>query len=96
MSSFLLKSNIDASKYSYLCHYNSGWTAKLKPENHPLCNYEFDFLVGAGGKQSKLKGFMKKPSDRTGKAIAITFNLVNEEKEADRKVCFHFSFCLLK
>ena len=60
------------------------------------CNYEFDFLVGAGGKQSKLKGFMKKPSDRTGKATAITFNLVNEEKEADRKVCFYCKFYLLK
>ena len=69
-----------------LAYYNSGWTAKLKPDNHPLSNYDFDFLVGAGGKQNKLIGFAKRPSNRTGKAIGITFNLVNENKKADRQV----------
>ena len=70
--------------------YYSGWTAKLDPADHPVSNYEFDFIVGADGKRNALKGFRRK-CFRAKQAIALTFNLVNNKTKADSQVRYNKS-----
>ena len=55
----------------------TGWRAKILPEDHPVNQYEFDVLIGADGKRNTLKGFKRK--EFRGKlAIAITANFINK------------------
>ena len=69
----------------YVVILNTGWTAQLEPADHPMNDYEFDFVVGADGKRNSLKGFRRK-CFRAKQAIAITFNLVNNKTKADSQV----------
>ena len=62
-----------------------GWRAALKPEKHPLNNYEFDVLIGADGRRNTLTGFKRKVL-RGKLAIAITANFVNKRSAAEAKV----------
>ena len=80
ISSFLYPRNT-----TFLVISNSGWTAILEPADHPVNNYEFDFIVGADGKRNSLKGFKRK-CFRAKQAIAITFNLVNNKTKVDSQV----------
>ena len=55
----------------------TGWRAKIIPEDHPVNQFEFDVLIGADGKRNTLKGFKRK--EFRGKlAIAITANFINK------------------
>ena len=55
----------------------TGWRAKIIPEDHPVNQFEFDVLIGADGKRNTLKGFKRK--EFRGKlAIAITANFLNK------------------
>lgn len=55
----------------------TGWRAKMTPEDHPAGQYEFDVLIGADGKRNTLRGFKRK--EFRGKlAIAITANFINK------------------
>lgn len=38
----------------------TGWRAEIKPENHPVSQYEFDVIIGADGKRNTLQGFKRK------------------------------------
>lgn len=33
-----------------------GWRAIFSPADHPVCQYEFDVLIGADGKRNTLEG----------------------------------------
>ncbi|XP_020719334.2 F-actin-monooxygenase Mical isoform X2 [Bombus terrestris] len=62
-----------------------GWRAKTTPADHPVCQYEFDVLIGADGKRNTLEGFKRK--EFRGKlAIAITANFINKRTEAEARV----------
>ncbi|KAL3285151.1 hypothetical protein HHI36_019272 [Cryptolaemus montrouzieri] len=62
-----------------------GWRAQLKPQNHPVSQYEFDVIIGADGKRNTLTGFKRK--EFRGKlAIAITANFINKRTEAEARV----------
>uniref|UniRef100_A0A3B1K0B8 F-actin monooxygenase n=1 Tax=Astyanax mexicanus TaxID=7994 RepID=A0A3B1K0B8_ASTMX len=62
-----------------------GWRAEIRPDGHPLADYEFDVLIGADGRRSTLEGFKRK--EFRGKlAIAITANFVNRNTTAEAKV----------
>ncbi|XP_022539521.2 F-actin-monooxygenase mical2b isoform X8 [Astyanax mexicanus] len=62
-----------------------GWRAEIRPDGHPLADYEFDVLIGADGRRSTLDGFKRK--EFRGKlAIAITANFVNRNTTAEAKV----------
>ncbi|XP_066256405.1 F-actin-monooxygenase MICAL3 [Euwallacea similis] len=62
-----------------------GWRAEIKPENHPMGQYEFDAIIGADGKRNTLQGFKRK--EFRGKlAIAITANFINKKTEAEASV----------
>ncbi|XP_011345174.1 F-actin-monooxygenase Mical isoform X2 [Ooceraea biroi] len=62
-----------------------GWRAKTLPMEHPVCQYEFDVLIGADGKRNTLEGFKRK--EFRGKlAIAITANFINKRTEAEARV----------
>ncbi|XP_024227786.2 F-actin-monooxygenase Mical isoform X5 [Bombus impatiens] len=63
----------------------TGWRAKTTPADHPVCQYEFDVLIGADGKRNTLEGFKRK--EFRGKlAIAITANFINKRTEAEARV----------
>lgn len=63
----------------------TGWKARVSPEDHPLRHYEFDLLIGADGKRNTLTGFKRK--EFRGKlAIAITANFINKRTEAESQV----------
>ncbi|XP_059096471.1 F-actin-monooxygenase MICAL3-like isoform X1 [Tigriopus californicus] len=63
----------------------TGWKARVSPEDHPLRHYEFDLLIGADGKRNTLTGFKRK--EFRGKlAIAITVNFINKRTEAESQV----------
>ncbi|KAH1004286.1 hypothetical protein HUJ04_004065 [Dendroctonus ponderosae] len=63
----------------------TGWRAEIKPENHPVAQYEFDVIIGADGKRNTLQGFKRK--EFRGKlAIAITANFINKKSEAEARV----------
>ena len=66
-------------------HNHIGWTARVEPSNHPVSEFEFDFIVGADGKRNTLPGFKRK-CFRAKQALAITFNLVNRKTRADTQV----------
>ena len=34
----------------------TGWRAKLTPENHPVAEYDFDVLIGADGRRQTVEG----------------------------------------
>lgn len=62
-----------------------GWKAEIRPDGHPIADYEFDVLIGADGRRSTLDGFKRK--EFRGKlAIAITANFVNRNTTAEAKV----------
>ena len=62
-----------------------GWTAEIKPENHPVSKFEFDVIMGTDGRRHTLKGFRRK--EFRGKlAIAITMNFVNRNTKAEARV----------
>ncbi|XP_051979014.1 F-actin-monooxygenase mical2b-like isoform X1 [Xyrauchen texanus] len=62
-----------------------GWTAEIRPSDHPVSDYEFDVIIGADGRRSTLDGFKRK--EFRGKlAIAITANFVNRNTTAEAKV----------
>ncbi|XP_069821153.1 F-actin-monooxygenase MICAL2 isoform X3 [Dendropsophus ebraccatus] len=62
-----------------------GWRAEYLPQDHPLCDYEFDVIIGADGRRNTLAGFRRK--EFRGKlAIAITANFVNRNTTAEAKV----------
>jgi hypothetical protein len=63
----------------------TGWKAEFKPSTHPVCQYEFDVVIGADGKRNTLQGFKRK--EFRGKlAIAITANFINKRTEAEARV----------
>ncbi|XP_076263943.1 molecule interacting with CasL isoform X4 [Rhynchophorus ferrugineus] len=63
----------------------TGWRAEVKPEDHPVAQYEFDVIIGADGKRNTLQGFKRK--EFRGKlAIAITANFINKKTEAEARV----------
>ncbi|XP_030753710.1 F-actin-monooxygenase Mical-like isoform X2 [Sitophilus oryzae] len=63
----------------------TGWKADIKPDNHPVSQYEFDVIIGADGKRNTLQGFKRK--EFRGKlAIAITANFINKKTEAEARV----------
>lgn len=63
----------------------TGWKADIKPDNHPVSQYEFDVIIGADGKRNTLEGFKRK--EFRGKlAIAITANFINKKTEAEARV----------
>ncbi|KAF6737016.1 Protein-methionine sulfoxide oxidase mical2b, partial [Oryzias melastigma] len=62
-----------------------GWRAEVRPENHPVSNFDFDVVIGADGRKNTLDGFRRK--EFRGKlAIAITANFVNRNTTAEAKV----------
>ncbi|XP_055789523.1 F-actin-monooxygenase mical2b isoform X5 [Salvelinus fontinalis] len=62
-----------------------GWRAEIRPENHPLIDFDFDVVIGADGRRNTLDGFRRK--EFRGKlAIAITANFVNRNTTAEAKV----------
>lgn len=62
-----------------------GWRAEIRPNDHPISNYEFDVIIAADGRRSTLDGFRRK--EFRGKlAIAITANFVNRNTTAEAKV----------
>uniref|UniRef100_A0A8C8IM43 F-actin monooxygenase n=1 Tax=Oncorhynchus tshawytscha TaxID=74940 RepID=A0A8C8IM43_ONCTS len=62
-----------------------GWRAEIRPENHPLVDFDFDVVIGADGRRNTLDGFRRK--EFRGKlAIAITANFVNRNTTAEAKV----------
>ncbi|XP_072519028.1 F-actin-monooxygenase mical2b isoform X3 [Salminus brasiliensis] len=62
-----------------------GWRAEIRPDGHPISDYNFDVLIGADGRRSTLDGFKRK--EFRGKlAIAITANFVNRNTTAEAKV----------
>ncbi|XP_050390831.1 F-actin-monooxygenase MICAL3 [Patella vulgata] len=63
----------------------TGWRCKTEPEDHTVCQYEFNTVIGADGKRYGLKGFKRK--EFRGKlAIAITANFVNKRTKCDALV----------
>ncbi|XP_070971663.1 F-actin-monooxygenase mical2b isoform X1 [Oncorhynchus clarkii lewisi] len=62
-----------------------GWRAEIRPQNHPLVDFDFDVVIGADGRRNTLDGFRRK--EFRGKlAIAITANFVNRNTTAEAKV----------
>ncbi|XP_063837256.1 F-actin-monooxygenase Mical-like [Ostrinia nubilalis] len=62
-----------------------GWRARVTPADHPVCQYEFDVLLGADGKRNTLSGFKRK--EFRGKlAMAITANFINRHSEQEASV----------
>lgn len=66
-------------------YQTTGWTANLEPADSPASKYEFDFIVGAEGKKISLQGFRKR-CFRAKQALAITYNLINENRREDTQV----------
>uniref|UniRef100_A0A8C7RFE3 F-actin monooxygenase n=1 Tax=Oncorhynchus mykiss TaxID=8022 RepID=A0A8C7RFE3_ONCMY len=62
-----------------------GWRAEIRPQNHPLVDFDFDVVIGADGRRNTLDGFRRK--EFRGKlAIAITANFINRNTTAEAKV----------
>lgn len=62
-----------------------GWSAAIRPADHPVANFEFDVVVGADGRRNTLEGFKRK--EFRGKlAIAITANFINRNTTAEARV----------
>lgn len=64
---------------------DKGWTACVKPANHPVSKFEFEFLIIASGQQSKQLtdvGFSWVNIERA-LAIAIAANFKNKKKTED-------------
>src|SRR5687768_1863501 len=57
----------------------------VSPADHPVNQYEFDYLIGADGKRNTLDGFKRKEF-RGRLAIAITANFINHHSEAEARV----------
>jgi hypothetical protein len=64
---------------------NSGWRARLLPENHQVSGYDFDVIVGADGRRNTLPGF-KRDETRSKLAIAITANFINRFTDEEAEV----------
>ncbi|KAL1020609.1 hypothetical protein UPYG_G00002390 [Umbra pygmaea] len=64
---------------------DTGWTAKLFPDNHPAGKFQFDVFISAGGGRFVPDGFRQK--ELRGKlAIGITCNFINSHTAAEAQV----------
>ena len=75
----------------------TGWRARVIPENHPIAARDFDVIIGADGRRNTLPGFNRKEF-RGRLAIGITANFVNyntaEEAEVEERSGVAFIFDL--
>uniref|UniRef100_A0A4W5QJI9 Molecule interacting with CasL protein 1 n=1 Tax=Hucho hucho TaxID=62062 RepID=A0A4W5QJI9_9TELE len=64
---------------------DTGWMAKLFPDNHPAGKFQFDVFISAGGGSFVPYGFKRK--ELRGKlAIGITCNFINRHTAAEAQV----------
>ena len=61
------------------------WHAQLSPSDHKLNNMEFDVLVGAEGRSSRIPGFDRKEL-RAKLSLVITANFVNYHSKEEAAV----------